>query len=121
MQQLIAVARALSEPNRVRVIRALQGRELCVCQITELLELAPSTVSRHMSVLQQGGMVDSRKDGRWVYYRLAGEDAPIEAWEAIQWALRHACATPEAQRDSERLTEMLKIDPEELCRRRRGN
>ncbi|MBN1602908.1 MAG: winged helix-turn-helix transcriptional regulator [Chitinispirillaceae bacterium] len=65
-----AITKALSDPNRIRALCALRNGELCVCQIIELLGLAPSTISKHMSILKQAGLVDSRKDSRWVYYRL---------------------------------------------------
>ena len=61
--------KALSDPNRVRALMALRNGELCVCQLVEFLHLAPSTVSKHMSILKQAGLVESRKDSRWVYYR----------------------------------------------------
>lgn len=69
--------------NRVRPLMALDGRELCVCQIIELLGLAPSTVSKHMSILKQARLVEIRKNGRWAYYRLAEKDATPEAREAL--------------------------------------
>jgi DNA-binding transcriptional ArsR family regulator len=50
----------------------LTSGELCVCQVTEVLQLAPSTVSKHMSILRQAGLVEARKEGRWIYYRLVG-------------------------------------------------
>ena len=78
----MAVAKALADENRVRVLLTLCGRELCVCQIIEMLGLAPSTVSKHMAILKQARLVESRKEGRWMFYRLAGEDAPTEAREA---------------------------------------
>ena len=64
MRDFIAVARALADEGRVRILLALRGRELCVCEITELLRLAPSTVSKHMSILKQADLVAGRKDGR---------------------------------------------------------
>lgn len=67
------IGKALSDPNRVRALMALRKGELCVCQIIELLNLAPSTVSKHMSILRQAGLVESRKDSRWVYYRIPGK------------------------------------------------
>ncbi len=70
MELLVDIAKALSDSNRVRALAALQHGELCVCQLIELLKLAPSTVSKHMSILKQAGLVESRKDSRWVYYRL---------------------------------------------------
>ena len=52
---------------------ALRQKEFCLCQIIELVGLAPSTVSKHMSILKQSRLVNSRKDGRWMYYRLPGQ------------------------------------------------
>ena len=116
MFTFMAITRALSDQNRVRTLLALNGRELCVCQIIELLELAPSTVSKHMSILANARLVESRQDGRWRYYRLAGDDAPVEAREAITWAFRSLSKTPQIQQDMERINKILKIDPEVLCR-----
>ena len=76
MRDLMTVIKALADENRVRVLMALGPKELCVCQIVELLGLAPSTVSKHMSILKQARLVDSRKEGRWMYYRLANSTAP---------------------------------------------
>ncbi len=72
IEQLSTLFKALSDPNRMTVFLALLSKEeLCVCQITELLSIATATVSRHMSQLQSAGIVTSRKEGRWVYYRLS--------------------------------------------------
>jgi ArsR family transcriptional regulator, arsenate/arsenite/antimonite-responsive transcriptional repressor len=64
------LAYALSDASRLRALLALENGELCVCKITALLKLAPSTVSKHMSILRDVGLVESRKEGRWIYYRL---------------------------------------------------
>jgi ArsR family transcriptional regulator len=85
MFEFLNITKALAEENRVRILLALEVEELCVCQIIELLELAPSTVSKHMSVLRQARLVESRKDGRWMFYRLADASAPAEVSEAIAW------------------------------------
>ncbi len=70
MDDLLLIGSALSDRNRVRALAQLQGGELCVCQIIELLQLSPSTVSKHMSILRHAGLVEARKDGRWMYYHL---------------------------------------------------
>lgn len=70
MENVITIAKALSDSNRLRALMVLQNGELCVCHLIELFGLAPSTVSKHMSVLKQAGLVTSRKDSRWVYYSL---------------------------------------------------
>ncbi len=116
MFTLMAITRALSDQNRVRTLMALKGRELCVCQIIELLELAPSTVSKHMSILANARLVEGRQEGRWRYYCLAGDDAPVEAREAIAWAFRSLSKTPQIRQDMERINKILKIDPEVLCK-----
>jgi len=117
MREFMNVVKALADENRVRALLALCQRELCVCQIIELLGLAPSTVSKHMSILKQARLVDSRKNGRWIYYRLADEDVPVEAKEALVWAGKTLSSDPQTCRDDARLEQILKLEPEVLCKR----
>ena len=65
------VGRAIADPSRLRILKMLEPEELCVCQITAVLGLAPATVSKHLSVLKAAGLIAQRKAGRWVHYRLA--------------------------------------------------
>lgn len=65
------VAKAVADPSRVRILKLLEGGELCVCQITIVLDLAPATVSKHLAALRTAGLLQQRRDGKWVYYRLA--------------------------------------------------
>ncbi len=65
------VAKAIADPNRVRILKLLEGGELCVCQITTVLNLAAGTISKHLGVLKTAGLVQLRRDGKWAYYRLA--------------------------------------------------
>ncbi len=85
LEEFLSVTKALSDAQRVRVLLSLREGELCVCQITALLKLAPSTVSKHMSVLKQAGLVESRKDSRWVYYRLSDESSGSVAAQSLQF------------------------------------
>jgi ArsR family transcriptional regulator len=116
MFAFMMITKALSDENRVRILLALNRQELCVCQIIELLGLAPSTVSKHMSILANARLVESRQEGRWRYYRLAGDEAPDEVREATAWTFRSLSKTPRIQQDAERLKEILKLDPEVLCK-----
>lgn len=118
MREFMAITKALSDHNRVRIVLALRRHELCVCQITELFGLATSTVSKHLSILQQAGLVGSRKTERWVYYRLAGKEAPVAVREAIDWVHKSLGATDEAKADAAKLKDILKLDLVEVCRRR---
>ena len=73
MKPFIKVMKALSDPNRVRIVKILEEGELCVCEIRELLGLAQSTVSKHLKILEDAGLVVSQKDGSWINYRLSDE------------------------------------------------
>lgn len=117
MRDFMTVVKALADENRVRALLALRQRELCVCQIVELLELAPSTVSKHMSILKQARLVDSRKNGRWIYYRLADDEVPVEASEALAWVRNVLSDDPQTGKDDARLAQILKLEPEMLCKR----
>ena len=114
----MAITKALSDPNRVRILLSLRRGELCVCQITELLDLATSTISKHLSILNQAGLILSRKTERWVYYRLPDKAASVAVREALDWVLKSLGKTEEAIADAAKLKKILKIDPVELCRQR---
>ncbi len=118
MREFMAIPKALSDPNRVRILLSLRRGELCVCQITELLDLATSTISKHLSILHQAGLILSRKTERWVYYRLPDKSAPVAVREALDWVQKSLAKTDEAAADTAKLKKILKIDPVELCRRR---
>lgn len=65
------VAKAVADPSRVRIMKLLEDGELCVCQITAVMDLAPATISKHLAALKTAGLLQQRRDGKWVYYRLA--------------------------------------------------
>jgi ArsR family transcriptional regulator len=117
MREFMAITKALSDPNRVRMLLALRRRELCVCQITELFGFAPSTVSKHLSILHHAGLIQSRKTARWVYYRLPDEVAPAIVREILNWAKQSLGKSTQAIADTKKLNRILKTDPSELCRR----
>jgi ArsR family transcriptional regulator len=119
MRDVVSIAKALSDENRVRIVAMLDGRELCVCQVIELLELAPSTVSKHLSILKQARLIDGRKDGRWMYYRLADDDVPQAAHEALHWTLQTLKGDKRIREDAKRLKQILAMDPEVLCSQQR--
>jgi DNA-binding transcriptional ArsR family regulator len=75
LNDLVEMAKGLAHPGRLRLLAMLAGGELCVCQMTAILALAPSTVSQHLSVLSRGGLVTERKEGKLVFYRLRDDGA----------------------------------------------
>ena len=111
------IAKALADANRVRLLLALRGQELCACQITELFGLAPSTMSKHLSILYQARLVNMRKDGRWVYYSLPGKGAAVPVRGALQWLKTSLREEEQTAADAKRVRRLLRIDPSELCRK----
>ena len=114
METFTTLTRALSDESRVRAVLALKGRELCVCQIIELLGLAPSTVSKHMSILKQAGLVTMRKEGRWAFYRLPYNPSPMVR-QGLDWVFTTVESSSQARADRNALKKILKIDKETLC------
>ncbi len=117
MRAFMSITKALADEKRIRTLLALRQGELCVCQITELFGLAPSTVSKHLSILFQAGLVDSRKEGRWIYYQLPGESAPVAVREALGWIEKSLADRPHALQDRQKLKRILKQDPTDICKR----
>jgi ArsR family transcriptional regulator len=98
------VFKALGDPVRLRLFHLLSLRdELCVCHLTEALRLPQSTISRHLGVLRNAGLVSTRRDGKWMYYQLA-DDAPGELTELLSSAHE---TRQQAGQDLERLQASL--------------
>jgi len=108
----IAATRALGHPARMRTAAMLRSGELCLCQITEVLGLAPSTVSLHIKELKRAGLVNERKDGRWVYFSLAGDDH-AKRW--IETALAAIDGDAELERDAELIRSIRELPVADLC------
>jgi ArsR family transcriptional regulator len=73
MRELTKTFKALSDRNRIRILKMLEIKPLCVCEITDVLQLASSTVSKHLSILRDAEFIIDEKDGKWVNYRLNEE------------------------------------------------
>lgn len=121
MNDFLAVSQALSDPSRLRIVHCLRGGERCVCQIVELLGVAPSTVSKHLFLLRHAGLIEARRAGRWMHYRLAGATAPLVVRGAIEWAVGATRAEAQVLQDEARLQNILNINPEALCLKQRAS
>ncbi len=121
MKDCLNITKALADENRLRMLMALRGGEQCVCRITELMGLAMSTVSKHLSILYQAGLVNARKEGRWMYYSLPGRGAPTAARQAVAWVRRSLAESAGIVEDARRLKKVLAMDLAELCKRHCGN
>ena len=88
MRSFVKVMKALSDPNRVKIIKMLQHKSMCVCEMRTALGVAQPTVSKHLKILEDAGLVDFKKDGLWVNYHLTdGAGSPYVA--ALLGNLRH--------------------------------
>ena len=80
MKEFIKVMKALSDPNRVKIVKMLQHKTMCVCEMREALQIAQPSVSKHLKILEEAGLVSNRKDGQWVdYYLSNGNSSPYVA------------------------------------------
>ena len=88
MKKFVKVMKALSDPNRVKIIKLLQHKMMCVCELQGALGISQPTVSKHLKILEEAGLVGYTKDGLWVNYRLSdGSDSPYAA--SLLGNLRH--------------------------------
>lgn len=83
-----SIMKALAHPTRLWIVETLASEERCVCELLEGLEVDVSTLSKHLSVLKQAGIVADRKEGRWVYYRLCTPCA-LEFVSCLETILRN--------------------------------
>ena len=117
IEQFEMVAKAAGDASRTRILKLLEDGELCVCQITAVVDLAPATVSKHLSVLKLAGLVFQRKEGRWVYYRLA--DRAVNSYALGMLSLLRGSLDDDVRvlADRTRLKEVGKLTLDALCGR----
>lgn len=88
MKEFIRVMKALSDPTRIKMLKILERRLMCVCELQTAIGAAQSTTSKHLKILEDAGLVGSHKDGLWVNYTIAdGRQSPYAA--ALLGNLRH--------------------------------
>lgn len=111
MKQFLRVMKALSDPNRVRALKILEDGPLCVCEIQEVLGLAQPTVSSHMKILEDAGLVHKERQGTWMIYSQAdGNDSVYAAAMLLQ--LKEGWLADDAE-----LRRMITALPQAACRR----
>jgi len=114
MKDFLKVMKALSDPNRVKIVKMLQHKLMCVCELREALQIAQSSVSKHLKILEEAGLVGYKKDGLWVNYYLSdGMKSPYVS--SLVGNLRHWLE------DEPEIRELIKrlpsIQRENICRR----
>jgi ArsR family transcriptional regulator len=105
--------KALSDQGRLRIVCALMSHdELCVCRIIAMLTLAPSTISKHLSILKSAGLINSRKKGKWVHYSLNETAQNTQLTDHLRASLKD---DQQVANDAKLLEDIVEKDPEELC------
>lgn len=117
MREVMDMLKALADESRVRLLFALQGGELCVCQLIALLDLAPSTVSKHLTILRAARLVESRKEGRWMHYRLSKKLKTPSVSKILALLFKDMGKTARIIADQKNLKRICGEDMEKLCRR----
>ena len=98
MLETVQMFKALADETRLRILNLIRHRELCVCQLVDVLGLGQSKVSRHLAHLRNAGLVQDRREGLWMYYSLAQPDGKLHA-QVVDWLNRAGCELPMAAAD----------------------
>ncbi len=114
MKTFLKVMKALSDPSRVKIMKMLQQKVMCVCEIQAALSVAQSTASKHLQILEDAGLIASKKDGLWVNYQVAdGSENPYAA--TLIGGLKHWL---DGDQEIKKLAERLpRIRRESICSR----
>jgi DNA-binding transcriptional ArsR family regulator len=111
MRQHLKIFKALGDRSRLRIMKMLEVKAMCVCEITDVLNLAPSTVSKHLSLLHEADLIEDRKEGKWVNYSLPGKGRiPLvtEMLKLIHFSLEEDSQI-QADRKRAKMTDRVKI------------
>jgi len=113
MKTFVKVMKALSDPNRVKIVKLLQQKMMCVCELRAALNISQPSVSKHLKILEEVGLVDFHKDGLWVNYYLSdGRQSPYAA--SLMGNIKHWL------NDDPQIADLIKKVPslnrEEICK-----
>ncbi len=115
MRDFESALKAAGDPTRTRILKLLEQGEMCVCQVQAVLELAPSTVSKHLAILKAAGLVDDRREGKWIHYGLARESRNPHA-DAVLSLLRGRLEDESRiAADRKRLQQVMRVPLTQLC------
>ena len=115
---ITGVNSALADPNRVRLLAACLDQERCVCQLVALIDLSNASISKHLGQLRDAGLLESRREGRWVHYRTPDQPDPIVR-DALRMIRTHAMDDELIRSDRAALSRIDLIEPSELARMQR--
>jgi arsenate reductase/ArsR family transcriptional regulator len=117
LREYESVSKAAADPTRVRILKILEGGEMCVCQVIATLSLGQSTVSKHLFLLRAAGLIKDRRDRKWVHYSLdRGSDSPY-AGRMLRNLRGWLNDDPVIAKDRERAAMARAIGPIAICER----
>jgi DNA-binding transcriptional ArsR family regulator len=117
MRSLLSITGALSDETRIRILMMLDIAELCVCQITDALDLAPSTISKHLSILEDADLILRRKSGRWVFYKLNIPEFSTAVEDALRLVKGSISHSENIASDRKKIEALLQEDINVTCKR----
>ena len=115
LRELEAALKAAGDPTRARILKLLESGPLCVCQVRAVLGLAPSTVSKHLTLLKAAGLVTDRREGRWIHYALTTEERNPYARAVLALLRGPLDREPRILEDRRRLRGVKAVPVETLC------
>jgi arsenate reductase/ArsR family transcriptional regulator len=115
MRDFELTMKAVGDPTRTRILKLLEGGGLCVCQVQAVLGLAPSTVSKHLTILKLAGLVEDQRDGKWIKYALIEEARHPHAKPILELLRGALDRDPAVIADRRCLREVKAIPLTELC------
>jgi arsenate reductase/ArsR family transcriptional regulator len=111
------VMKAVADPTRVRILKILEGGELCVCQVIAVIALGQSTISKHLFLLRAAGLIKDRRDKKWVHYSLDGKSGNPIAAEMLRNIRKWLNDDPVVAQDRERTDLARNCGPVVICER----
>jgi arsenate reductase/ArsR family transcriptional regulator len=111
------VMKSVADPTRVRILKLLEGGEMCVCQVIAIMEFNQSTISKHLFLLKAAGLVRERREGKWVHYSLDGSGGSPYARKMLKVLRGWLNDDPVVERDRKREAIARDVGPMEICER----
>ncbi|MGE5698506.1 MAG: ArsR/SmtB family transcription factor [Deltaproteobacteria bacterium] len=111
------VMKSVADPTRVRILKLLEGGEMCVCQVIAVMEFNQSTISKHLFLLKAAGLVRERRQGKWVHYSLDGSGGSPYARKMLKVLKNWLNDDPVLERDRKREAIARDVGPMEICER----
>lgn len=117
LRQYEDVMKAVADPTRVRILKILEGGEICVCQVIAVIALGQSTISKHLFLLRAAGLIKDRRDKKWIHYSLDGKSGNSYAGPVLRNLRKWLNDDPLVLKDRERAAMAREIGPVAICER----